>query len=59
MLVGYDAVAQEEHNPENTIYDAKRFIGKTFTDKEIIQAQKQYPFKVSCLCIYIAKWWHI
>jgi stress 70 chaperone-associated protein len=46
VLVGYDAVAQEEHNPDNTLYDAKRFIGKTFTESEIIQAQKQYPFKV-------------
>lgn len=46
MLVGYDAVAQEEHNPDNTIYDAKRFIGKTFTKTEIEQAQKQYPFKI-------------
>ncbi|XP_060551806.1 heat shock 70 kDa protein 13-like [Ruditapes philippinarum] len=46
VLVGYDAVAQEEHNPDNTLYDAKRFIGKTFTDSEIIQAQKQYPFKL-------------
>ena len=47
VLVGYDAVAQAEHNPQNTLYDAKRFIGKAFTKQEIITAQKQYPFKVS------------
>ena len=49
VLVGYDAVAQEEHNPKNTVYDAKRFIGKVFTKKEIAEAQKQYAFRVSCV----------
>lgn len=46
VLVGYDAVAQAEHNPDNTIYDAKRFIGKIFTHREVRQAQRQYPFKI-------------
>lgn len=46
VLVGYDAVAQEEHNPANTVYDAKRFIGKTFTAAEVTEAQKQYAFKI-------------
>ena len=40
-------MAQEEHNPKNTVYDAKRFIGKVFTKKEILEAQKQYSFRVS------------
>ncbi|XP_052773623.1 heat shock 70 kDa protein 13-like [Mya arenaria] len=47
ILVGYDAVAQSEHNPANTLYDAKRFIGKVYTEAEIAKAQKQYPFKLS------------
>ena len=47
MLVGYDALAQEEHNPKNTVYDAKRFIGKVYTKKEMAEAQKQYAFRVS------------
>ncbi|KAJ8317457.1 hypothetical protein KUTeg_005361, partial [Tegillarca granosa] len=47
VLVGYKAVAQAEHNPKNTIYDAKRFIGKKFTKEELEIAQKQYSFKVS------------
>ncbi|XP_069140690.1 heat shock 70 kDa protein 13-like [Argopecten irradians] len=46
VLVGYDAVAQAEHNPKNTIYDAKRFIGKTVSEEELVQAQKRYPFKI-------------
>lgn len=47
FLVGYKAVAQSEHNPKNTIYDAKRFIGKKYTAEELTQAQKRYPFKAS------------
>lgn len=46
VLVGYEAVAQEEHNPKNTVYDAKRFIGKVFTKKEVAEAQKQYAFRL-------------
>lgn len=46
FLVGYKAVAQAEHNPKNTIYDAKRFIGKKYTAEELTQAQKRYPFKL-------------
>lgn len=46
FLVGYKAVAQSEHNPKNTIYDAKRFIGKKYTAEELTQAQKRYPFKL-------------
>uniref|UniRef100_A0A2C9JJS8 Heat shock 70 kDa protein 13 n=1 Tax=Biomphalaria glabrata TaxID=6526 RepID=A0A2C9JJS8_BIOGL len=46
ILVGYRAVAQAEHNPSNTLYDAKRFIGKTFTKDQLAEAQKQYPFKL-------------
>ena len=44
--MGYKAVAQAEHNPHNTLYDAKRFIGKKFSKEELSQAQKQYAFKV-------------
>ncbi|XP_059148756.1 heat shock 70 kDa protein 13-like [Physella acuta] len=46
ILVGYKAVAQSEHNPYNTLYDAKRFIGKKFTSQELSEAQRQYPFKL-------------
>ena len=60
ILVGYDAVAQAEHNPSNTLYDAKRFIGKTLTKKEVEDAQRQYSFKVgsggnrrAMICIFL------
>lgn len=47
VLVGYDAVSQAEHNPKNTIYDSKRFIGKTFTKEMLSNFEKLYPFQVS------------
>lgn len=46
VLVGYKAVAQAEHNHQNTLYDAKRFIGKKFSRDELDEAQKQYAFKL-------------
>ncbi|KAK3601386.1 hypothetical protein CHS0354_037702 [Potamilus streckersoni] len=46
ILVGYHAEAQAEHNPNNTIYDAKRFIGKKFSKEELQHVQKQYSFKL-------------
>ena len=45
VLVGYKAVAQSDHNPKNTVYDAKRFIGKTFS-KELESEAARYPFEV-------------
>lgn len=30
VLIGHDAQAQAVLNPKNTIFDAKRFIGKRF-----------------------------
>ena len=44
--MGYRAEAQAEHNPLNTVYDAKRFIGKKYSAEELQEAQKQYAFKV-------------
>lgn len=46
VIVGYKAVAQAEHNHKNTLYDAKRFIGKKFSQEELREAQKQYAFKL-------------
>lgn len=44
MLVGESARRQQLKNPKNTIYEAKRFIGRTFTDKAL---QKSLHFKAS------------
>ncbi|PAV65216.1 hypothetical protein WR25_14539 [Diploscapter pachys] len=53
VLVGTRAVDQQEKNPQRTIYDAKRFIGKVFQPddeqflKYYFQAdKKRYPFTI-------------
>ncbi|CAI4230880.1 unnamed protein product [Auanema sp. JU1783] len=48
VLVGTRAVEQQEKNPRRTVYDAKRFIGRTF-DKDnanFLADVKRYPFIV-------------
>ncbi|XP_051934488.1 heat shock 70 kDa protein 13 [Hippocampus zosterae] len=46
VLTGHDAVDVADNNPHNTIYDAKRFIGKVFTPHLLEQESSRYPFKV-------------
>merc|ERR1712154_662421 len=45
-LVGDAAKNQLTSNPENTIFDAKRLIGREWTDKAVQNDIKFYPFKV-------------
>ena len=45
-LVGDAAKNQLTSNPENTIFDAKRLIGREWTDKAVQHDIKFYPFKV-------------
>ncbi|KAJ3036502.1 ATPase with role in protein import into the ER [Rhizophlyctis rosea] len=45
-LVGDAAKNQAAANPENTIFDAKRLVGRRFTDKEVQADMKHFPFKV-------------
>lgn len=47
ILTGYEAEAQIEQNVVNTIYDAKRFIGKHYTETEFLAEKKRYPFKIA------------
>ena len=46
VVVGYKAAALSDHNPHNTLYDAKRFLGKNFSRDELAGEAGRYPFKV-------------
>lgn len=56
VLVGYEAVAQQESNPKNTVYDAKRFIGKKFTAEQMSHEAKRYSFQVWYALIHLKLW---
>lgn len=45
-LVGDAAKYQTALNPTNTIFDAKRLIGRDFSDEKIQEDLKHWPFKV-------------
>ncbi|KFV66404.1 Heat shock 70 kDa protein 13 [Dryobates pubescens] len=46
VYVGYDGLELADSNPQNTIYDAKRFIGKIFSSEELKSESSRYPFKI-------------
>jgi heat shock protein 1/8 len=46
-LIGASAKQQAVSNPTNTVYDAKRMIGRSFKDQALIDDVKRFPFKVS------------
>lgn len=46
VLVGQVAVNQAKNNLENTVYDAKRLIGREFNSPIVQKDIKHYPFKV-------------
>lgn len=51
-LIGDAAKNQLTSNPENTVFDAKRLIGRTWGDSAVQQDIKYFPFKVHvCTCI--------
>jgi len=45
-LVGDAAKHQVASNPENTVYDAKRMIGRRYSDKVVQKDVKLWPFEV-------------
>uniref|UniRef100_A0A8C1PE26 Endoplasmic reticulum chaperone BIP n=2 Tax=Cyprinus carpio TaxID=7962 RepID=A0A8C1PE26_CYPCA len=45
-LIGDAAKNQLTFNPENTVFDAKRLIGRTWGDSSVQQDIKYFPFKV-------------
>ncbi|KAI0744749.1 heat shock protein 70 [Earliella scabrosa] len=46
-LVGDSAKNAFHSNPENTVFDAKRLIGRKFDDPEVKRDMKHWPFKVT------------
>tara|TARA_B100000902_G_C27296891_1_gene910493 strand:- start:291 stop:2237 length:1947 start_codon:yes stop_codon:yes gene_type:complete len=45
-LIGTEAKLQSSTNPENTVYDAKRLIGREYSDETVQRDMKIWPFKV-------------
>ncbi|KAI2611482.1 heat shock protein 70 family [Hypoxylon fragiforme] len=45
-LIGDAAKNQVAMNPHNTVFDAKRLIGRKFTDAEVQADMKHFPFKI-------------
>jgi len=46
-LVGDAAKNQAASNPQNTVFDAKRLIGRKFTDRTVKSDMKLWPFKIA------------
>ena len=46
ILVGNPAIKQTARNFQNTIYDAKRMIGRRFDDPKMVTESKRWPFNV-------------
>jgi len=47
-LIGDSAKNQVAMNPHNTVFDAKRLIGRRFQDPGVQEDMKHFPFKVIC-----------
>jgi L1 cell adhesion molecule like protein len=45
-LIGDAAKSQVALNPENTVFDSKRLIGRKFSDPVVQEDMKHWPFKV-------------
>jgi len=45
-LVGDAAKHQAAVNPKNTVYDAKRLIGRKFNDRTVVKDRKLWPFEI-------------
>lgn len=45
-LIGDAARNQAAMNPTNTVFDAKRLIGRKFADEDVQSDLKHFPFKI-------------
>jgi heat shock protein 5 len=46
-LIGEAAKNQAAANPEKTVFDVKRFIGRKFNEKEVQADVKHLPYKIA------------
>jgi molecular chaperone DnaK len=46
IVVGAAAERQSITNPRNTVYQAKRMIGRRYEDKEVQEAKKKVPYSI-------------
>lgn len=46
IMIGESAKNEVTLNPTNTVFDAKRLIGRQFEDKVVVEDMKHWPFKV-------------
>lgn len=46
-LIGAAAKNQAAKNPENTVFDAKRLIGREFSDPTVQRDMKHWPFEIA------------
>lgn len=49
VFSGHEGQELSDINPQNTIYDGKRFIGKIFDKESLERESTRYPFKVHML----------
>lgn len=47
LSVGDSAKNAFHSNPENTVFDAKRLIGRKFDDPEVQRDMRHWPFKIT------------
>jgi heat shock protein 5 len=45
-LIGDAAKNQAPQNPSNTVFDAKRLVGRTYADTDVQKDMKHWPFKI-------------
>ena len=45
-MIGDSAKNQATINPENTVFDVKRLIGRKFSDKSVQVDKKLFPFQI-------------
>ena len=55
-LVGEAAKNQAAMNASNTVFDAKRLIGRMFADATVQKDMRTWPFKV-CECFLCSMCW--